>query len=147
VRVFFDNYAFRLEEIATTVFMPLVDNEHAVSAHLTWCGSMTLFARHQILRQKTHLALRRADELLVRFAPYDVWHRTYYDGPRSGHGRAVCTVVDMIPELHPGQLGEWNPHMNKRALPRDADGHGDRQWLPAARMRTCASQALSARGS
>jgi glycosyltransferase involved in cell wall biosynthesis len=139
VRVLFDTYAFRMQRvggisryfaelirglpacgITPQIFMPMVDNEHAASTHLAMRGSAQLLSGHRIARRAVHAVLKRADDLLCDLGRYDVLHRTYYATLRSVRRPAVCTVVDMIPELLPQHFAV-NPHQNKLQVVRASD--------------------------
>jgi glycosyltransferase involved in cell wall biosynthesis len=139
VRVLFDTYAFRMQRvggisryfselirglpsfgITPRLFMPIVDNEHAESTHLSMRGSTKLLSRSRALRRGVHSALSRVDDLLRAISRYDILHRTYYAEARRVSRPAVCTIVDMIPDLFPEHFGA-NPHQNKRQVAMASD--------------------------
>ena len=141
MKVLFDTYAFRMQRfggisryfaelirglpqfgVRPRVFMPLVDNEHAESSQLSISGSTRFLSRHLKIRRAAHAALLRTDALLRVLTRYDILHRTYYTPIRYVSRRpAVCTIVDMIPELFPEHFGGVNPHQEKHRIADASD--------------------------
>jgi glycosyltransferase involved in cell wall biosynthesis len=139
VKVLFDTYAFRMQRVGgisryfaelirglpafgvtPQLFMPIVDNEHAESTRLSIRGSTKVLSRNGTVRRGVHSALSRIDGLLRTIGRYDILHRTYYSEVRSVRRPAVCTVVDMIPDLFPEHFG-GNPHQSKRQVAMASD--------------------------
>ena len=62
---------------------------------------------------------------LIRPTKPDIVHHTYYDAAYleryADAPRRVTTIVDMIPELLPGEFPHGNPHLDKRAFVESAD--------------------------
>src|SRR3954469_12816340 len=106
--------------VTPRLFMPVVDNEHAESTRLSLRGSTKVLSGSRIVRRGVHATLSRVDELLRGLGRYDVLHRTYYSEARSVRRPAVCTIVDMIPDLFPEHFGA-SPHQNKRQVAMASD--------------------------
>ncbi len=137
--VLFDTYAFRMQRVggisryfselirrlpsfgvSPRLFMPLVDNEHAARAGLSFGWPSGGLAGHQMLRRAAHATLKRTDDLLRLAGRYDILHRTYYADARPVRRPSACTIVDMIPDLFP-QLFAQNPHLAKRRVVEASD--------------------------
>ncbi len=140
IRVFFDTQAFRLQRVggisryyaelihrlpafnvAPTLHMPLVSNEHAVTAGLSSKTGSDFLSGHSRARGLVHAALRYGDTIFGALGRFDILHRTYYSKTRAVRQPAVCTVVDMIPELFPDHFPNGNPHQQKREVVASSD--------------------------
>lgn len=139
MRVLFDTYAFRMQRVGgisryfaelirrlpsvgvhPLLFMPMVDNEHAASTGLSHRRSSEILSGRPTLRRVVHGLIRHGEDLLRVAGRYDLLHRTYYSSVARSRRPAVCTIVDMIPELFPQHFGV-NPHQNKRQVAADSD--------------------------
>lgn len=101
--------------------MPLVNNEHAVTAGLSSKTGRNFLVTHARAQSLVHAALRHSDSILSALGCFDVLHRTYYAETRAVRRPAVCTVVDMIPELFPSYFPKGNPHERKREVVQASD--------------------------
>jgi glycosyltransferase involved in cell wall biosynthesis len=101
--------------------MPLVNNEHAVTAGLSSKTGSRILAAHSSVQRLVHAALRHSDSILSALGRFDILHRTYYSETRAVRRPVVCTVVDMIPELLPHYFPGGNPHERKREVVQASD--------------------------
>jgi glycosyltransferase involved in cell wall biosynthesis len=108
-------------DVVPLLHLPVVNNEHAIAAGLSsHLGAATLAAR-PVLRWLYYRVLAGNDLLRSTIDDYDILHRTYYAAPHPVRRPAVCTVVDMIPELLPHYFPEGNPHRRKREVALASD--------------------------
>ncbi|HEY5283211.1 MAG TPA: hypothetical protein VIM14_10515, partial [Polyangia bacterium] len=140
IRVLFDTQAFRCQryggisryyaelirrlpfvDVLPMLRMPFVDNEHAAAAGLSSRTGLGRLSTLPLAGRLVNLALAGNDLLRSTFADYDILHRTHYATPRTGRHPAVCTVVDMIPELLPHYFPDGTPHWHKREVVEASD--------------------------
>jgi glycosyltransferase involved in cell wall biosynthesis len=140
ISVFFDTQAFRLQriggisryfaelirrlpvfDVAPSLHMPWVDNEHAVTAGLSSRRGRNILNAHPRVLSIVHSALRYGDSIFGATGHFDILHRTYYSETRALRRPVVCTVVDMIPELFPAHFPKGNPHERKREVVQGCD--------------------------
>jgi glycosyltransferase involved in cell wall biosynthesis len=108
-------------EVKPQLWMPRVDNEHAISAGLSlggWSGPGTA---RRILRRALNMTFRCSDDVRAALGTCDILHRTFYGAPKPFRRRSVCTVVDMIPELFPELFPQGNPHLKKQRVVEASD--------------------------
>ena len=140
IKVLFDTQAFRCQryggisryftelirrlpllDVVPILHMPFVDNEHAVSAGLSRRMGLGRLSTLPLARRLIYLALAGNDILRSATDDYHILHRTHYARPWPVRRPAVCTVVDMIPEILPHYFPDGTPHWHKREVVASSD--------------------------
>ena len=70
----------------------------------------------------TTLISRCSDHVIPKLVSHDLVHHTFYARKAISPTPAVCTIVNMIPEVLPSQFPFGNPHQGKFEMARRCSG-------------------------
>jgi len=65
---------------------------------------------------------RWADHVVPKLVPHDLVHHTFYSRKAISAEPAICTIVDMIPEVLPDHFTLGDPHQGKFEMARRCSG-------------------------
>jgi glycosyltransferase involved in cell wall biosynthesis len=102
--------------------VPITLNEHLATAPEIYCGFGLPGLRIRGGIRLTTLVSRCSDQFVPKLLPHDLVHHTFYSREAISSKPAVCTIVDMIPEVLPHEFPLGDPHQGKFEMARRCGG-------------------------